>query len=311
MPSFHFKCRCDIDVVVERISRPVEPRPEPPIRKPVAPPIRTQTILPSGQPPPITVPAGEFIIPKLPNRSVIRSETQRLSDLWSDGIDKRDFKKFREESENFLEKNWGLSHNYDRSAVHNKSIEILPAHKIGKKIAGWHDFFGNIAIRRDEALGVRQGFGMTRAGELKDLSGLHTVVHELVHGANRVKSSAYKLAGKVICEVSTELASRKVVTQMAGKVVERVANVTFSHAYQDAIDKVSEKIGKVYGWEKLKVAKQMKVASIMVNSTKVKTASSYEEVVMTFVRELPGSKEMGEKKIWELYNELEQLKPTW
>jgi hypothetical protein len=162
--------------------------------------------------------------------------------------------------------------------------------------AGTHSFLGVIKLRKDQADLVGNGFGFVEVGKLgKTQTGLHTLIHELVHGADRMSVLAFKDAGKVVAETTTEIASRRIVLDLSGATKESVlvTEKYFSESYKKEISDLLKVVEDTTEWSKEQTLEAVTKASVLIHTKAVKVATTPEQMVDNFVSCLPGSGELA------------------
>lgn len=306
MPPYHYKCRCNIDV----IDKEEPPVPEEPT-KPVKP----------GKPPTIRVPKKplaprpESAIPLRPeSHAALKKDMTGLSNTWTKAWEgDRDFKKFRKETEAFLQKHWGISKFAGRSTSRVASKEMLIDHGtlLRKNHAGHHAWDGLVVVRASRAEQIGDGLAnaMIQRGVSDAQPGLKTVIHEFIHGADRMTAAAYVRGGAVVTEATTELAARRVVLDMRGKFGKRAAtSFPNTGSYSKEIKDVHFHVKYITNWDDKRVMAEVERASVLMHSKATKeVAKSARGVTYNFVENLPGKAELTQAQQIHLAARLEQM----
>ena len=306
LPSFHFLCRCDLDIVRESIRVPTVGEPE---KKPERKPRQAKP----RQPKPRQDGVASFELPALPAREEILKGILELQKSWTLAPQRGEYTRFRRVTEEFIEKGWGVGQYDGRTLSELKLMKVLDEKEMGPTSFGSHDYFGVIRIRADQAATTADSLARLADAQSPSLStsGFHTIVHEIVHGANRVGPSGYAEGGAVITEVCTELTSRRIVMDMATKTALGVRDVAFTSSYQGKIGKVERVLKEHTGWKMNKIHFEMERSAMLFNTAKAKHAALPEEVIDNFVNHLPGVKELSESAQAAIKKDLLSLEAEW
>ncbi len=195
-----------------------------------------------------------------------------LSQSW-DSLDSDGGKAVRNASRSFL------SQSFDIEPRVSERQDTLRAVQLPRGIAGVHHWDGKIDIAPDAARAAGRAFKQLRTStELgaRELEGLNTVMHEEMHGYGPLARPAYREAGKLIEETTTEILARKAVRRLAGirKLPDNPSHVaglptrgprgwiSAPRAYDVWIAGLARDIENVTGWDEGKVLGALEQAAV-------------------------------------------------
>jgi hypothetical protein len=316
MPPFHFKCRCNLDVVSESTAPPIEiiapvepPKPRTPQtpripRTPKAKPKTVVTVpkepLPPRSPEPSPVPDKVDI-------AALRQEIPGLRGAWARASDTGDYKDARKKLEEYMKKYWGISQNPSR-LYGAKSYDVT----VKEKMRGLNGFFehyrGIITLRGGIARGVNSDFKQLTAG-LRPTHGLRTLIHEITHGANRCTSGVSTSgAGLVLNESITELTARRIAFDMAKHPEAAAVDYGFSGSYPRYIKAVRDSVERGTSWKSAQAGREIERAALKMNTTATPMASTKEEYARSFVKALPSASTLTEDQVEATVKELLKMR---
>lgn len=298
MPPFHYLCRCSIDVVF-KIDTPAVPQPDSKgvvkvPKKRAAP--RPKTDIPE----------------RAPEHEELLKQMGPIKKEWDKAWDSNDYKKARKDFEKFLDNNWGVSQ-YKRTLwsrdfvnkIERKPVASMPG------VAGTHSsVHGLITLREDFAKAISHDLtGMlNKTGDTG--YGVRTIVHEMVHGANRMSPARYTKCGEVICEATTELTARRITLDMANQAQRTAFDYGKGGSYQKYIRAIRDAVYDSTSWKLSRIEKEIERAALLNQTNHIERhAKSMKAVVDNFIDALPSSSELTEKQRKDLYKKLSALKP--
>ena len=311
MPPFHYRCRCNIDIVDS---------------EPLAPPA-VATALPKDPVP------KTFVRPTI-NREALDKDLKNLRLTWNSNYLKylktgkaSDFKAARKHVEGMLEQHWGITQ-FGATRKKQAAKGVMLEARGTTNNNGWRNAYsGRMALREDIAAGVGKALdnaydGVWRRRGHSGWKGLRTLVHESIHGANRDRHSAYVGAGKALIEVQTEVAARKVVRDIFGKTRSTRHTGTSLDlwaplgdsvdGYGPAVVRTLEIVKESTGWSRDKVASAVEEAALCFNSDKHKTAvTTANTMIKRFISDINDAETLprGAKK--KLEKALADLRIRW
>lgn len=304
LPPYHGGCRCNIDVASDASAPPVDIRePEKP-RKPISVPKKP---LPPN--PPKGTKYAEI------DYQVLSGEAKDLRKIWDTSVKNNDFRRARTTFESLLSKHWGFT----RSEVFGKSNVIKAGSlRTMRNVPGlFRPTSGRISLRSDVVKNTSSGIDRTIRQAITDteistlqISSFKTLTHEVIHSCNKMAISAYVESGKAISEITTEIAARRVVLDIASeKHINAVsAPEKFGYrAYQGIIDQAKDDVVKVTGWSIERAEREIEQASLKLQ-TDVTIAKTEKEYVSSFIEALPGYEELSRSKVESMNNELGKLR---
>jgi hypothetical protein len=331
-------CRCSIDVVsripgtpVVAPRPPVAPPPAPPIAPPVSIPIEPPVALPIEAPAAVPVEAPVAVIPAAPLSNyipprpipllptpaapeVLQQEVKKFKTLWDQTlasnkkkkISKFDFPQFRRNTEDFFEKQWGLS--LEPSRTGGARRDLIERNARTRKYNGWRDGFEGITLRGKRFDDMSASIGATSNGTMRD-GGFFTFIHESVHGSNRLLSSAYNFEGKALCEASTEITARKILVDITGHKFPAGESIfTMSRSYGQVIDDLVNSVTKATGWAKERAWTEIERASHLMSTSAASTIASHYNAPRMFIELLPGNAELTREQKVALQDALSKLR---
>ena len=297
MSPFHFKCRCNMDVT---------PDAEPPNPEDI--PIKGNAVSVPKKP---LMPRVPSEIPlKAPDHETLKPDIAKAIKGWGKAEKTGDYKAVRRHVEGMLKKHWGVTQ-YRGGGRTVRKMELLPKYKL-PKFAGYHDWRGLIVLREDIAEKVLEGFITVRV-KGTPTAGLNTLIHEVIHGADRMRSAAYAGGGAVITEVSTELLSRKIAFELSGDTIGNpVFAQAFSRAYQRHIRNVRQVLSEVTDWPLKRIDSEMIRASHLMHTGKAGMATrSPNALVKKWVRNLPGHEDLTATQRNQITKAISTMEKDW
>lgn len=227
--SVHARCRC-IAVIIgqsERANRATPP-PAPSSRKTSIP----AAAAPKAKPivGPQALPGGKLnVTPE--TKALARRLDVALGSVAQDGG-----RAARAELRSLIEAHGYKSHDALRGAA-----DVLRVGDSGDMagFAGFHNWDGSIVVSPDTIKHSRAALRKIQLGVdpgAEDVRRLASLIHEEIHGASAMASSAYQGAGAAIEEAATELAARRITAKLTGH---RIAGI-----YDEEIDGLRAVVGR-------------------------------------------------------------------
>jgi hypothetical protein len=296
MPPFHYLCRCSVDVVF-KVDSPAVPVPD------------AKGVIRVPKERAVTRPVAG--VPETaPEHKELAKQLRPIADEWGKAFKSGDFAKVRKDFEKFLDKNWGINQ-YRKTLWSRDFINKIETKPVASMpgVSGTHSMaHGMITLREDYAKAI----GHNLTGAINKVpgpgGGMRTLIHEMVHGANRISSRAYTSAGEVICEATTELTARRIALDLVGDT--KTTAFGLGGSYQNYMRKIRDAVYEVTEWKLARVEQEIGRAAWL-NQTKAvaKHASTKKAVIENFVNALPGNQELTEKQRSDLSKKLMALKP--
>lgn len=367
LPTYHFFCRCGIDIERSAIAfppdadlpafpkPPISPRlpsfPKVPYRQPTPPPLlspKLPPIEPSKPPielplpklpvapakvpykapklpkkppkpkplaPDIAAPSGATLpsnvypsLPVLPEHKELMASVRTLRDLWENASTPKGYTKFRIEMERILEAKWGMTRNRSVSGSLDW-MEVVDVDKMSDGVGGFMNSLGAITIRKDQAMMVEQAF---QSVEKKNVDaacrGLKSVIHEVIHGADRIPTACYKDAGKVLCEATTELAARRVVNDLANFRNQSGITSVYLKSYNEEINDLVDAVRQATQWQAWVASDQTSKAAVLMHSNFTPDAKTIDEAIDSFVRAIDAGKKLTAAQKLDLAKRIKKLR---
>lgn len=323
MPAFHFRCRCDIDVARSAEVIPFERVPD---VKPVAgklksPDGKTWTHKPAVEKPveaaakPLTAEEAARTIRNVPfEAAVAKQYADKMAAGWKKGPGKlrKPLRDFMREEYGIQRKDWGRK---SAMAVGELESDTLAVHH-------WD---GSVTVRKDIADTVARSLKeiseRRRVLSYSDYRGIHTLIHEELHGLSRFTSRAYSEGGAVVEEVTVELTARRIMRDLLGDVktgaqsfnrpMRNAANTRWfsGGSYGSDISKFLDTVTNKTGWPEEQVIENVEKAGILMRG---KLAPAYnkqspKQHIEAFLKSMPDYDKLPPKQQKSLGNSIYKL----
>lgn len=304
MPTFHYFCRCDLDIVERSLSPvrgvdsdvpPLKPS-TPSAPKPSAPKMPVKPAEPPPQitpPTPAIVPENRFVRPGLPSQTELRKKTNINLYNWQRDHDSgwNKYEVFRETIHDNMPL-WGVD------VLDERYMGMLPAPKhLMPNAAGAHWPTGHIAIREDYMNAVGRSFRTLIARDTADksLASVNTIYHEVMHGANRIQKTASGSASRFMSEVLNETASRRIVLDFMGAVDTGASSARVWGAYQLEIDEFVDIIAKHTTWSYKEIDGVIEHAALAMQSKAANVVTEENAIFDEVIRHMRHKKEITDE----------------
>jgi len=305
MPPYHFRCRCNIDVVSKEMG----------IRAPK--PIRTKPVLPKPKPKPRTTATIN------PHDDLV-GDFKVISEQWDSLYGTKELGKIRKTINKTFEKHFGMTQTPARergsllpeelTKGQNKKLYI----RTNKKSLGTHYWTGRIELKRSSAETISDELKQILDGTWKNTFlhkqdlGIETLIHEVVHGSNRSSMKAFKDSARSLIEGTTEIVSKSILRKLLGvnnaygksqefvlhrntfiqpfklrtKFYDRwIAPGAYDRQIIDILESVERVVGK--NWTEQQIIDAVETASFAINRPGVKISTEVEDVIYDFVDNIP------------------------